>query len=67
MFILHSCKTAVVHKLCHTDCQARLNFLNWDVHWVHDGETDPTLVQYSSEYVTVDVWCALRVQLGLLD
>jgi hypothetical protein len=26
---LHLFKTAVVHKLYNTDCEARLNFVNW--------------------------------------
>jgi hypothetical protein len=31
---LHPCNTTVVHKLCTTDCEERLNFVNWYLHGV---------------------------------
>jgi len=44
-----SCKTAVVHEVCETYFEARLTFVNWYLHVVHDGEIDPTLKLFSDE------------------
>jgi len=37
-------KITVVHKLYRNDNEARLNFVNWYCHALHDGEIDPTLL-----------------------
>jgi len=36
-------KITVVHKPYKKDNEARLNFVNWYCHALHDGEIDPTL------------------------
>lgn len=30
---LHPCNTTVIHEHCDTDCEARLNFVNWCLFW----------------------------------
>lgn len=35
-------KTTVLHKL--SDTEGRLSFVNWYLHGVHDGQTDPTII-----------------------
>jgi hypothetical protein len=43
-------KTAVAQKcLTHTHCEARLNFVNWCLCVVHDGEMGHTLFLFSDE------------------
>jgi hypothetical protein len=39
----------VVHKLYNKDNEARLNFLNWCCHILHDGEIYPTLIPISGK------------------
>jgi hypothetical protein len=37
--------TSVVHKLCDTDREVRLNFVKRQLHAVYDGEIDPSVVR----------------------
>jgi hypothetical protein len=46
---LQSYKTTVVHALKEYDLVARINFCNWFLWSVHDGEFDPQLVFFSDE------------------
>jgi hypothetical protein len=42
-------KITVVHKLYNKDNEARLNFVNWYCHAMHNGETDLTLILISGQ------------------
>jgi len=39
---LHAYETTVVHRLHNTQLDARMNFVNWYLHAMHDGEIYPT-------------------------
>ena len=38
MLHVHPYETTVVHKLCNTDCEARLNSVNWYLHTMMMGK-----------------------------
>ena len=46
---LRLCKTTVFHEHYDTDRESRLNFVNWYLHVVHDGETDPILIHLATK------------------
>jgi hypothetical protein len=47
--VLPPYKTSVVQKPYEKVGEARLNFSNWYLHRLRDGEIDPTLVSFSGE------------------
>jgi hypothetical protein len=44
--ILHPYEASAVCKVYNTDFEARLHFVNWYLHGVHDGEIDCTVIQF---------------------
>jgi len=44
-------ESTVVHKLYNTVRKARSNFVNWYLHTVHDGKTEPNLDLFNGEVV----------------
>lgn len=39
----------MAYKLYETDHEARLNFVNWHFHGVHNGQVNPKRILFSSE------------------
>jgi hypothetical protein len=47
--VLHPNPATGTYKLCETDLEAKLHFVNSYLYWVRDGERDPALVLFSGD------------------
>ena len=45
----------MVHEFYDTDHVARVNFVNYYIHVVYDGNTDPTLILFVMKWISVSV------------
>jgi hypothetical protein len=48
-------KITMVHEFYDIDHAARVNFVNYYIHVVHDGNTDPTLILFVMKLISVSV------------
>jgi hypothetical protein len=45
----------MVHEFYDTDHETRVNFVNYDIHVVHDGNKDPTLILFVMKLISIAV------------